>query len=100
MCLALPGRVVAIVDPERHLVTIEVEGATRQVSTAMLDEGGEAVAVGDWLEVHLGMAFAKIDEAQAQEILSLTAFLDADEPPPGLDLDVDLDPRDAGGSAA
>lgn len=97
MCLALPGRVVEIVDPERHLVLIEVEGARKQVSTAMLAEDGERIAVGDWLETHLGMAFARIDEQQAQEILAMTAFLTDDSPPPQLTED---DDREAGESVA
>ena len=73
MCVALPGRVVEVTDPANGLVTVDVAGMTRTVSTAVLDE---SIDVGDWLEVHSGFALAKITEDEAQEILGFVRELD------------------------
>lgn len=73
MCVALPGLVVEVTDPANGLVTVDVAGMTRTVSTAVLDE---SIDVGDWLEVHSGFALAKITEDEAQEILGFARELD------------------------
>lgn len=73
MCVALPARIIDVTDPDNGLVTVQIVGTTRTVSTAMLDE---PVAVGDWLEVHSGFALAKITDEEAQEILGLARELD------------------------
>jgi hydrogenase expression/formation protein HypC len=73
MCVALPGRVVEVTDPANGLVTVDIAGMTRTVSTAVLDE---SIDVGDWLEVHSGFALAKITDDEAQEILGFARELD------------------------
>lgn len=73
MCVALPGRIIEVTDPENGLVTVDIAGTTRTVSTAVIDE---PVDVGDWLEVHSGFALAKITEEEAQQILGFARELD------------------------
>lgn len=63
MCLAIPGQVVAI-GPEPHLATVEVSSVRRKVNIDLLQ--AEAVAVGDWVLIHVGFAMSKVDEAEAQ----------------------------------
>lgn len=65
MCLAIPGKVVEIVDVENQLAKVEVGGVRRNVNIGMLDD----TKVGDYVLVHVGFAMSKIDEAEAQETL-------------------------------
>lgn len=68
MCLAIPGKIVEIVDAENHLAKVEVGGVRRSVNIGMLDgEGG--VRVGDYVLIHVGFAMSKIDEKEAEETL-------------------------------
>jgi len=67
MCLGIPGEIVAIVDEERHLASVDVAGVRRNVNVGLLvDEG---IAPGDWVLIHVGFAMAKIDEAEAAAAL-------------------------------
>lgn len=67
MCLAIPGKIVEIVDAENHLAKVEVGGVRRSVNIGMLDEDG--VGVGDYVLIHVGFAMSKIDEREAEETL-------------------------------
>ncbi len=67
MCLAIPGRVVEIVDAENCIAKVEVGGVRRSVNFAMLDD----VRIGDYVLVHVGFAMSKVDEEQAEETLRL-----------------------------
>lgn len=78
MCLALPAQVVEAAGPGR--VVVDADGERRVVSIELLDAD---VGVGDWLELHLGFALAKLDEADARGILALLGDLG----PPGVDDD-------------
>jgi hydrogenase expression/formation protein HypC len=83
MCLGVPGRIVAIADAQNQRAIAEVEGVRREISVALLGvatgdgevvtageaTGLEAVAVGDWVLIHVGFAMSRIDEAEAQETL-------------------------------
>jgi len=71
MCLAIPGQIVADVDPEHHIAEVEVSGVRRNVNVALLATGPDAVRVGDWVLIHVGFAMSKIDEAEAQSTLAL-----------------------------
>ena len=66
MCLAIPGRVVALAD-EDGLATVDVSGVVRRVNVGLL----ESVAPGDWVLIHVGFALARVDEEEAQATLSL-----------------------------
>jgi hydrogenase expression/formation protein HypC len=65
MCLGIPGLVVEIVDEEKSIAKVDVAGVKRNISTAVIDRGGDAVTVGDWVLIHVGFALSKIDEEEA-----------------------------------
>ena len=76
MCLAIPGRIVALAADHPHLATLEVAGVRRQVNVGLLEE--EGVAPGDWVLVHVGFAMSKISEDRAQEQMRLLGMLGED----------------------
>lgn len=65
MCLAIPGKIVEIIDEENRIAKVEVGGVRRGVNIGMLDD----VKIGDYVLVHVGFAMSKIDEKQAAETL-------------------------------
>jgi hydrogenase expression/formation protein HypC len=67
MCLAIPGKIVEIVDAENHIAKVEIGGVRRAVNIGMLDD----IVLGDYVLVHVGFAMSKIDEKQAHETLRL-----------------------------
>ena len=67
MCLAIPGRVVEMVDEAGDIAKVEVGGVRRNVNVALLD----AVRVGDYVLIHVGFALSKVDEHEAAETLRL-----------------------------
>ena len=67
MCLAIPGRIVEIVDEAGGIAKVEVGGVRRNVNVALLD----AVRVGDYVLIHVGFALSKVDEHEAAETLRL-----------------------------
>lgn len=70
MCLAVPGRVVEIVDPVRDVAAVEVQGVRRNVNLGLL-RGDDRPAPGDYVLIHVGFALARIDEEEAMETLRL-----------------------------
>jgi hydrogenase expression/formation protein HypC len=64
MCIALPGRVLQIVDG--GTARVDVRGVPRTVSLGLLD-----VRPGDWVLVGMGLALERISEADAAETLRL-----------------------------
>jgi hydrogenase expression/formation protein HypC len=69
MCLAIPGRVVEVVDEQALLAKVDVSGVLRNVNVALL----EGVRRDDWVLIHVGFALAKVDEEEAQATLALLA---------------------------
>ena len=67
MCLAIPGKIVEIVDPENHIAKVEVGGVKRNVNIGML--GKDEAGVGDYVLIHVGFAMSKVDEHEANETL-------------------------------
>ena len=67
MCLAIPGRVVAVHGEglERG-GTVDFEGVRQEVSFAYLPD----LAIGDYVLVHVGIALTKLDPAAAEQTLS------------------------------
>ncbi len=70
MCLAIPGRVVEMVDPDRQIAKVEVAGVRRNVNVGLLT-GDERPELGDYVLIHVGFALSKIDEQEALETLRL-----------------------------
>ena len=69
MCLAIPGKIVEIVDVENRIAKVEVGGVRLNVNTAMLPEN--ETHVGDYVLIHVGFAMSKVDEHEAQETLRI-----------------------------
>lgn len=69
MCLAIPGKIVEIVDAENHIAKVEVGGVKRNINIGMLPEN--ETHVGDYVLIHVGFAMSKVDEQQAEETLRL-----------------------------
>jgi hydrogenase expression/formation protein HypC len=67
MCLAIPGRVVEILDEENRLARVDVSGVLRTVNVGLLD----GVDDGDWVLIHVGFALSKVDEEEAHATLAL-----------------------------
>lgn len=64
--MAIPGQIIAIVDEDNRLATVEVAGVRRTVSIGLLDAEGAGVGPGDWVLIHVGFAIARVDEEEAR----------------------------------
>jgi hydrogenase expression/formation protein HypC len=71
MCLAIPGRVMEVVDEDNRLARVDVAGVQRNVNIGLLDGGGDAAGPGDWVLIHVGFAMSKVDEEEAHATLRL-----------------------------
>lgn len=78
MCLAIPGRITAVVDSERRLARVDVAGVVRTINVGLLDGDGAGAQVGDWVLVHVGFALSRIDEEEAASTLALLQAMGAD----------------------
>jgi hydrogenase expression/formation protein HypC len=75
VCLGIPGEVIDMVDPERHLAKVDVVGVRRTVDVGLLEE--DVVGPGDWVLIHVGFAMARIDEEEARRMLASLETLGA-----------------------
>ena len=78
MCLAIPGRVIEVVDAGNRLARIDVAGVQRNVNIGLLDTAQGGVGPGDWVLIHVGFALSQIDEEEAHATLSLLKAMGAD----------------------
>jgi hydrogenase expression/formation protein HypC len=63
MCLAVPGRVVEVIQEADMLVgRVDFGGISRRVCLEHLQD----VKPGDYVLVHVGFALARVDEAEAR----------------------------------
>ncbi len=67
MCLAIPGKIVEIVDVENQIAKVEVGGVKRNINIGMLNK--DEARVGDYVLIHVGFAMSKVDEQEAHETL-------------------------------
>jgi hydrogenase expression/formation protein HypC len=65
MCVALPARVLRVLDPGRILV--EQQGRVLEVGAHLVP----GVAAGDYVLLNLGMAAQRLTEEAAAEVLQL-----------------------------
>ena len=66
MCLAIPGKIVAItaqLDETFRFASVSFGGILKEVNLAMLPEAKP----GDYVLVHVGVAISIIDEEEAQK---------------------------------
>jgi hydrogenase expression/formation protein HypC len=71
MCLAIPGRILEVVDEENRLAKVDVAGVQRTINIGLLDAGGAGARVDDWVLIHVGFALSKVDEEEAEATLTL-----------------------------
>lgn len=69
MCLAIPGKIIEIVDAENDIAKVEVGGVRRNINIGMLDK--DDARIGDYVLIHVGFAMSKIDEKEAEDTLRL-----------------------------
>ncbi|HKO96406.1 MAG TPA: HypC/HybG/HupF family hydrogenase formation chaperone [Pyrinomonadaceae bacterium] len=67
MCLAIPGKIVEIVDVENSIAKVDVGGVRRNINIGML--GKDEAQVGDYVLIHVGFAMSKVDEREAEDTL-------------------------------
>ena len=74
MCLAIPGKVIEVVDDVNRLAVVDVVGVQRTVNVGLLDD----VQQGDWVLIHVGFALSKVDGDEAQATLRLLQGMGAE----------------------
>lgn len=68
MCLAIPGRIVAITpEPAAPVAEVDYEGVRRRAQLIYLPEA----RVGDYVLVQAGFAIRRLSEAEAREALEI-----------------------------
>jgi hydrogenase expression/formation protein HypC len=65
VCLAIPGRIIEVVDEPNRLAKVDVAGVQRNVNIGLLDGDGQGVGPGDWVLIHVGFAISEVDEEEA-----------------------------------
>jgi hydrogenase expression/formation protein HypC len=78
VCLAIPGRVIEVVDEDNRLAEVEVAGVRRTVNIGLLDVDGGGVGPDDWVLIHVGFAISQVDEAEAAATLALIQGMGAE----------------------
>lgn len=69
MCLAVPARVIAVIDDQR--CRVDLGGIRQEIATSLIED----VTVGEYLIVHVGFALGRIDAGEAERTLRLLADL-------------------------
>jgi hydrogenase expression/formation protein HypC len=78
MCLAIPGRIIEIVDAPNRLAQVDVVGVRRTVNVGLLDTDEAGAQPGDWVLIHVGFALSRIDEEEAAATLRLLQEMGAE----------------------
>ena len=73
MCLAIPGKIIAIDSQNTHLATVDVVGVRRKVDLGLLQDAPPVP--GDWVLIHVGFAMSKISEADAADQMETLTML-------------------------
>lgn len=76
MCLAIPGKIVELIDVPPHLAMVEVMGVRRRVDLGLLVD--DMPGIGDWVLIHVGFAMSRISEEGAQEQMQMLLMLGED----------------------
>lgn len=72
MCLAIPAKVVEIIND--NTILVDFGGIKREVKSTLLED---KIKLDDYVLVHIGFAMAIVDEEDALETLRLLAEIDA-----------------------
>jgi hydrogenase expression/formation protein HypC len=72
MCLAVPGKVLAVWDKDdTRMATVDFGGIEKEVCLSFVPD----LVVGEYAIVHVGFALQRLDEASALETLAVFASL-------------------------
>ena len=77
MCLAIPGRIVELVEDLPHLAMVDVTGVRRRVDLGLLQD--DMPGPGDWVLIHVGFAMSRISESGAEEQMRMLRMLGEDQ---------------------
>jgi len=80
VCLAIPGQILELVDPDNQIAKVDVVGVKRNINVGLLSEehDGRGAQPGDWVLIHVGFALSRVDEEEAHATLSLLQGMGAD----------------------
>jgi hydrogenase expression/formation protein HypC len=73
MCLAIPGKIVELLDEHRDTAVIDVLGVRRRIDLGLLSD--DPPVLGDWVLIHVGFAMSKISEVDALDQLRMLTEL-------------------------
>jgi hydrogenase expression/formation protein HypC len=78
MCLAVPARVISVSadEPLVRSARVDFGGVFKDISVALVPD----VQPGEHVLVHVGLALARIDEAEARRLVETLRTLDELEP--------------------
>ena len=77
MCLAIPGRVVELIQGLPNQAMVEVTGVRRRVDLGLLQD--DMPRPGDWVLIHVGFAMSKISEEGAEQQMRMLRMLGEDQ---------------------
>jgi len=77
MCLAIPGKIVELLNEDRDLAVIDVLGVRRRIDLGLLAD--DPPIKGDWVLIHVGFAMSKISEIDALDQLRMLTELGEQE---------------------
>ena len=73
MCLAIPGKVIKVVNPDDLIrqAIVDFGGISKEICIAWVD-----AAEGDYILAHAGMAISVIDKEEAQKTVEALNLVD------------------------
>ena len=74
MCFGIPGQIVEMVDAEKHIGRVEIQGSTRMVQLGIL--APDEVQIGKWVLVNAGLAVSFLEADEAFQLLQFIKELD------------------------
>lgn len=75
MCLAIPGKLVSILNPDEPTFRkgkVSFDGIMKDVNLSMVSEAN----VNDYVLVHVGVAISIVDEEEAQKTLEYIKMIE------------------------
>jgi hydrogenase expression/formation protein HypC len=73
MCLAIPAKIVEILEANGSQATVEIAGVRRKVDLGLLQD--DMPHPGDWVLIHVGFAMSKISEQDALDQMNTLKML-------------------------
>jgi hydrogenase expression/formation protein HypC len=66
VCLAIPGQIIEVIDPDNQIAKVDVVGVRRNINVSLIATEGDGAGPGDWVLIHVGFAISRIDEEEAR----------------------------------